>query len=96
MKKQEALSGILVDSFLGLQHFAQMSRNKIDIQGFIPGPATHGILFQVQDFSSAIFYDTSSMFLTPDVFKIYLPRAVCPNNNRFNRSIFKNTCFHCI
>ena len=58
MKKQEALSGILVDSFLGLQHFAQMSRNKIDIQGFIPGPATHGILFQVQDFSSAIFYDT--------------------------------------
>ena len=58
MKKQEALSGILVDSFLGLQHFAQMSRNKIDLQGFIHGPATHGILFQVQDFSSAIFYDT--------------------------------------
>ena len=79
MKKQEALSGILVDSFLGLQHFAQMSRNNIDIQGFIHGPATHGILFQVQDFFLLSFMTlVSSMFLTLEVFKIYLPRAVGP------------------
>ena len=55
LKKQETLSGLLVDSFLGLQHFAQLSSNNIDIKGFLHGPATHGILFQVHHFSSNIF-----------------------------------------
>ena len=57
LKKQETLSGILVDSFLGLQHFAQLRSNNIDIKGFLHGPATHGILFQVHDFSSTTFDD---------------------------------------
>ena len=80
LKKQETLTGILVDSFLGLQHFAQLSSNNIDIKGFLDGPATHGILFQVRDFSSNIFLDDIcfSHFHNNKYFdfKVYLLRVV--------------------
>ena len=52
LKKNDELNGILVDTFLGLKYFTMLDDRAIDIQGFVDNPATHGVLFQVDNFNS--------------------------------------------